>query len=677
VSGNKITLFSNGMAHVVRSQVVRPGEPQKVLIPFKSEHLSDAATSLNVFGKGVKLASPPSFTPNNADITSLNIDPKNVILSLCDKLSGSTVELRTLVGVEKGKLYGRDNQELKTDQGTVVKTFLVLETEGQKIVRVALDAIVDIHFVDEAIRGEISKALRQNFQRIKPDSTFVEMSLSTEVEGGTEAQISFTVPVAAWKMRYSIRQEGDAFYLEGAVVVDNNTDEDWTECTLSVVTGNPISFMTDIADITVPNRKMVNLVDRSSLGEVNVGEVSVDCCLSESMLESSAPRARGGMMKSSVLRAAPASAGFSNTTSFGMVQADDYDGGGSAQDLAAIDGVDTQEVGDFCIFTSKAPISVASKKSAVVPMFSMQIKSAGVVCYYKESSHPRRPYRAVKFKNEFDHTLGKGKVVVYNSGVFSGEAVMETTKKGENRILPHCLENGLKIYKENFQSSYALIGINISKSILIQEHLSTSSVDYQIRNTKNEEFSVIVEHTNVLNKSGGNVKNSIKVPDTLRISQEEKTNDGVRYYFKVPANYSGSITVTENLVISRQMGLGNLQIVQSLVGSNGFSIEENPAYKACKGVQTKIDELNIEWQDFQTKKNNLERVEERNRKNLTAVKDVNSASATEWASELKKASDKIADIEDVQFPRIQKEIRDLQVTLAEKIAELSVAWKSA
>src|SRR5690606_31969595 len=99
----------------------------------------------------------------------------------------------------------------------------------------------------------------------------MELTLSSlEKEKETEAQIQYTIPVAAWKMRYAIRSRDGKMTLEGAAIVDNNTDEDWNNFMVSVVTGNPISFATDIADVIVPSRKMVRLVDGTVLDNVDV-----------------------------------------------------------------------------------------------------------------------------------------------------------------------------------------------------------------------------------------------------------------------------------------------------------------------------------------------------------------------------------------------------------------------
>ena len=129
----------------------------------------------------------------------------------------------------------------------------------------------------------------------------------------------------------------------------------------------------------------------------------------------------------------------SNRASFGMDSMDDCGVNYCADEIAVAPEVESKEVGDFCVFTAKEPITLLARKSAVVPMFTVDLKHAGIVLLYKESNHASRPYRAVKFKNETEYSLGRGKTVIYNEGVFSGECVLDTAKPGGTGLgLPTC-----------------------------------------------------------------------------------------------------------------------------------------------------------------------------------------------------------------------------------------------
>jgi hypothetical protein len=243
---NDVTLFSNGIGHFRRVYDVTPGDDSRISIPFKTDYIGDVAASLQVFGK-VRLTAPPSFTPANSNATSLNIQEDEALKSLLKQLSGAQVkiELRNQ-SPEDYTLLGMDVETTVKDGDEVYKDYLVAMRNGA-VRRFPLSDVNDVRFEDESVRTEIDKALKANFQKIKPDSTLLDLSLTPTGKDSIEASVQYTIPVAAWKMRYAIREKEGKFSIEGAAIIDNNTDEDWDNFRVSVVTGNPISFNTDIA----------------------------------------------------------------------------------------------------------------------------------------------------------------------------------------------------------------------------------------------------------------------------------------------------------------------------------------------------------------------------------------------------------------------------------------------
>jgi hypothetical protein len=303
---------------------------------------------------------------------------------------------------------------------------------------------------------------RTNFQRIKPDSTFIDISLAPlNIDGElnpepTSAIINYTIPVAAWKMRYNIRQNQGRYQLEGTAIIDNNTDEDWDDFVVSVVTGNPVSFASDLANVVTPARSFVSVVEGGNLRPPNMNNVppaslGMYGAIGGRGVTNETPNAK------SYVRMATA-ATMNSVSGYGEFGEDEMDDAQCMQQIrqaAEAPGVDTKEVGDFSIFTAKERMNIKAKRSAVVPMFTVPLVGASSILCYSESKHARRPWLAVKFKNESTHALGRGKVIVYQDGEFQGEAVMDAAKPGEVRMLPHRLENGVRIVKERGDSKNA------------------------------------------------------------------------------------------------------------------------------------------------------------------------------------------------------------------------------
>jgi hypothetical protein len=664
---NDVTLFSNGIGHFRRVYQV-PGEGEEAIsIPFKTDYIGDVAASLQVFGK-VRLTAPPSFTPANSNATSLKIDQANSLTSLLKQLSGAQVEVSPSGANEgfAGTLVGTETIQGERHGVTEDRPFIVVLTETG-VRKVAFEYMGNVSFIEDSVRTEIEKALRANFQKIKPDSTILDLKLSA-LEGETDSVVQYTIPVAAWKMRYAIRQEKGNFSLEGAAIIDNNTDEDWDNFQVSVVTGEPISFNTDIAEVVVPQRRMVRLVDGLSLSNVDVEEGMVMECAMAAAGGPPAPRAalraRGGM---------GAKMSLSNRADFGMESMAECAYADDDMEAAAAPGVESKEVGDFCIFTSKEPITILARKSAVVPMFTVDLKHAGVVLLYKEANHAKRPYRAVKFKNETEYSLGKGKTVIYNEGVFSGECVLQTAKPNEQRMLPHCLENGVKVSKESKGYESTCSKIIISDGVAIHEDVQTTATEYTISNKKDEAFKFALEHTSQL----GVASNVVVGFEGVEIKEQEKLSDGWRLYFELPANETLTLTATETRLNRQDITLGsNFHWLQSNIIARELPIAEDPQIQACIAVQTQLDEAGAKIHTAQERLRELSEQAERVRQNIGVTSNSpGHDTVTAWIKDLDDTEQEIRKIQKETLPSLERERRALQKKLQEELKKITASWE--
>ena len=659
---NDVTLFSNGIGHFRRAYEAPQGNKEVAIsIPFKTDSIGDVAASLQVFGK-VKLTAPPSFTPANSNATSLAIQQKEAMKSLLTQLSGSTIELTVDSKTAEYQLLGMD----VADGGTDVVTDYVVVMQGGSVFRYKLSDVRNIEFKDESVRTEIEKALKNNYQKIKPDSTLLDLTLEP-LEDAKEFSVQYTIPVAAWKMRYAIREEKGNFTLEGAAIIDNNTDEDWNDFRVSVVTGNPISFSTDIANVVVPQRRFVQLVDQTTLGNVQVEEA----------ITRSVRRSRGNQVLAASaggLESLGPKASLSEYCSFGMEEAADYSAETYTEEVAQHGGVDSKEVGDFCVFTSKEEITILARKSAVVPMFSVPLNHAGVVLLYKEQNHASRPYRAVKFKNETEYSLGKGKTVIYNGGIFSGECVLDATKPGDKRMLPHCLENSVRVSKEVKLHGQQLTSIRVSNGVAIVENLIRGSVVYTLSNKKDQSYKFALEHSYVV---GGN---DVMIEfEGVELEEQEKLSGGCRAYLALPPNETISLEVTETRLDSSKIQIGNNYnwVFTNLVVSDLHDLAGNQQIQDCVNAQSAIDQVNLELSEAGDRVNELERERQGVREDLRAAESVASGEKLSgWISEIDTAKEEVRQLQKVTIPNLKKQRDDLEAELRTQLSKLSVSWSS-
>src|SRR5262252_5133182 len=543
---NYLTIFSNGMAHFTR-QLPAVKERTTVQIPVKRTSLADALATLAFFGN-VKITEPASYPVTDADKV-LTIDPSNVTRDLATKLAGTKVEVTERAGgTTKGTLFGIQPYEERVGEAVVERYRVGIYDEASALQTFNDSDVKAIKFLDPTVQQEIKKALERCASTINPESTNVSVGLAPE--GKTEGQeviYQLTIPFSAWQPVYQLRIKKGECEIEASAKVDNPTDEDLNDYIVSVATGDPNTFETDQADVRKPRRQRVNIISDQATGAVGAEDALPEWAANQAEvaeLEDSGVRARGGaarVAKSQVYGAArPMPAPAMAAQAFGGVpEMARAEGGGAV----------VSDVGDFAIYTSKNPVNIGRKRSAVIPLFQADAQGQ-VLLLYKEQADAKRPYRAVKFKNTTEYSLGKGSCTVYSDDVYQGQVVLEATKPGEERTLPHARENGVRVFKNppgsnGGSTSDRRVRIEITKGTVVIDNVNTHETVYRFNNSKPETFNVEIEHPRQI----GDARTTFQVKGNSGPSAA--LENGLRIPCKLPGKGQLEVRVQETYPISQ------------------------------------------------------------------------------------------------------------------------------
>jgi hypothetical protein len=665
---NHVTIFSNGMGHFRRNIEVAAGVVTKLSIPFKRENIADALESLTVFGH-VRYSVPPSYNPTNTNDTTLVVDPEDVTNSLLGSLSGAKFSYRfirdpdTEVAWYTSTLMGLETVNISNVTGQIEPvTFVSVMNEDYVTDRILLDDILQYRFEESGVRSEIVKAVKKNFQKIKPNSTFIDLELVTKTDKTETAMVSYKIPVSCWKLRYNIRQNKNGTILEGSALIDNCTDEDWDDTLISVVTGNPISFYSpDLADINVPVRQTVCIVENQALGHV--------AAIAGATTKRVATRAMGFAASSDNYSNSSPTMRFQD--SLDMVNSNELF---TQNYVADSPGMEAKESGDFAIFTSQEPVSIKSQQSAIVPMFRVSAVKSKLVLLYKSAEHARRPFRALKFVNEATHDLGKGKCGIYSDGDLQGEAILETTKPGEIRILPYCLETGVRVVTEPKEVKTKVTKLVLNKGYSHEESRYDAATDYVVTNKKSEPFSLMIEHVSRLPAS------ELPISVTgVEVKELEKIPTGHRIHIELAPKEKLTVKVTETQVNLNEIAIFNNYnwVVQHVINPK-HTLANNEEVKRCVAIHEVIEKIDQEISDH---KNTLVSLSENSvsaRENIQSAKDVQDAESTairaEWVRSLKEITDKVKIIKSDTIPQLEAKKKEQLAKLTGVLKAIHAEW---
>src|SRR6185437_7469870 len=123
-----------------------------------------------------------------------------------------------------------------------------------------LSAASSIRFSDAQLQAQFREYLSLVAGARSKDKRSVYID-STDAKQ-REIVATYTIPAAVWKSSYRLIMNASGQpTLEGWAIVDNTTDDDWRNVRLSLVSGRPISFISQLYEPKYVERPEADLAD--------------------------------------------------------------------------------------------------------------------------------------------------------------------------------------------------------------------------------------------------------------------------------------------------------------------------------------------------------------------------------------------------------------------------------
>lgn len=663
---NHVTIYSNGIADFRWEYKLKADENKLITIPVRAEYLSDILCSLTVYGE-VQLSTPPVYRPTDNQRRILGLDTQNVMASIATELSGAEISIVLANETITGKLLGFQTEEKSTDRRPLsVRVWLVVTESGLR--RIPFPEIQSFQFLDPAIQAEIELAMTNNIDQMKPNSTSISLELTAAAN--VDATLQYTVPSAAWKTSYRILAERESNQIRflGFAIVDNNTDYDWNDFMVSVVTGEPITFSSDLDQVKTPGRQHVDLVRNRAVGSVEVDSFSNDMAFAAGAMAAPAPVAP--------MRKSKRAVGLPNKSRNPAPSR-------TPKAPAKFEESTPEQAGDFCIFHSPTPVSIAANSSAMIPTIDVALEHSEAVLFYHDAKHADRPYRAIQFRNSTEFPLGRGACTVYDDQTYAGSCVMPVTKTNAEAMLIHALDTGVKIEKsgDRQQKRFAVsIDSGVAVELIRESHTTT----YKIVNRHEQPFKLLVEHDlsrSKLELLEINLANSDNQELAEPLKHHIHDHNQCRVEIALPASSSVEVKVYEEFLNKNRIQLlgrtpKNSDFDLGWVQRNFISLDKNyldsPQLKACLTANAELAKKQKELIRLKEQENRLVARQERLRKNIkVGAEDQQSQT---WRQELAKAENELVQIEESKRIDLVSEIDRLQQNCFDAIKSLTLDW---
>lgn len=498
-----VALFSSGVGYFEHAGMVT--EDTTAELRFKTNQINDILKSLvleDADGGRVSAVVYPSQDPLAKTLRSFQVDITGnpSLAQLLNQLRGAKVLVGAQAELISGTILGVEKkQKAVGDKGQIVEAWVLNLVSGANLRSVPLDEVQKIELEDAQLQEELAKALQALSQARDQDKKPV--AIHFQGKGERRVRLGYVVETPVWKTSYRLilpAKPEEKPKLQGWAIVENQTDNDWTNVQLSLVSGRPISFVQDLYQPLYIPRPVVQPDLYASLRPQTYGAgIEADEKQMERFAETKPEkkaeallkqRAPGRKDRGKASEAPAAEEGDVLSSVAGTIKAD--------RPLDATAGVvsvaSAAKVGELFQYTVGS-VSLPRQRSAMIPIVTDEIE-AERVSIYNQGVLPKNPLQGVRVKNTTGKHLLEGPLTVLDGHTYAGDARIDSLPPGQERLLSYAVDQQMQVNATNNRQDMAIQTGKIVKGVLHLTRKHVFTQEYVVENKADKDRTVIIEH---------------------------------------------------------------------------------------------------------------------------------------------------------------------------------------
>src|SRR5204863_1852216 len=203
-----------------------------------------------------------------------------------------------------------------------------------------------------------------------------------------------------------------------------------------------------------------------------------------------------------------------------------------------------RELGELFEYRIPTPVTVRKSESAMLPFLQQKIAARKLLVYSDQSS--QHPTNAAELTNGTGKTPDGGPITVFDGGAYGGEALVETLKTGDKRLISYAVDLGTRITTQFDSRADVVREIHLRRGILTARTAAVETKTYTIRNVDQKAKTLIIEHPA---RPGYQL---------LERKPSETTASAYRFEVKLAAGATEKFPVVEERVYDNTFGISNL-----------------------------------------------------------------------------------------------------------------------
>ena len=205
---------------------------------------------------------------------------------------------------------------------------------------------------------------------------------------------------------------------------------------------------------------------------------------------------------------------------------------------------EAQDVGELFQYSFPNAVTVRKNESAMLPFLQQKLSARRLLVYSDTSSV--HPLHSAEITNSTGKTLDGGPITVYDDNAYAGEALVETLKTGDKRLISYGVDLGTRITTQFDSKGDIVREIHVRRGIMTTRSAAIETKTYTIRNVDQKPKTLIIEHP---------VRQQYKVTDQKPV---ETTANAYRFEVKLAAGATEKLPVTEERVYEITVAVSSL-----------------------------------------------------------------------------------------------------------------------
>lgn len=585
----KVALYKHGVGFFERAGELAPGASSQ--LNFKASEMDDILKSLVIRqtgGNGVAAVRYDSADPleKRLESFSFRVGRRQSLAEILDQFKGAELTVRSNGDQFTGLIVSARSYAAESDER---QELLLASPEG--VLRTVDPRKADsLRFTDSDLQDRLFDYLSVLAQSRNAERRRL---LIESAGGSSEVNVAYLAPAAIWKTSYRLALgEDESALLEGWAIVDNTSGDDWNDVELSLVSGLPVSFVNSLYAPRYVQRRRIELKQDPGWEPVIHGAAIVTLppgspgpTMSDAagggVIQGLVMDRSGAVITMARIQASRGAANYSATSaadggfrisglSPGEYSIEVYsDGfrsyrtrtrvqasrtamltvvlevGAVTETVMALqtemaemsstvqDGVfEGQDLGDLFEYRIRKPVTIPAGQSAMLPFFSGEVEARKILVY-DEDQGSQHPLRAIHLANSTGGALDGGAITVYEDGGYVGEAIMETLKNGDRRLVSYAVDLGVRISSRFESSATTQRELHAKDGLLLTKTLERRETTYTIVNVDPRPKALWIE---VESDEGF---------EPVGVSPAESTDDADRYEVALRAGSTDEFTLVE------------------------------------------------------------------------------------------------------------------------------------